>query len=184
MSRPRLLLHTCCGPCAAVCVERLQPAHAVTLLWYNPNLYPPQEHERRLIAARRVAEHFGVGMIEIPPEPGAWREAISVIQGWESQDEGGPRCNLCMALRITHTALEASQRGFDRFSTSLLVSPHKNADFISQTMASAAEDNPPAQAVVVSFRERGGFARSVELSKQLGLYRQNYCGCQCSQKAT
>lgn len=180
MSRPRLLLHACCGPCATVCVERLLPDYTVMLLWHNPNLYPLEEHERRLVAARQVAEHFGVGMIEIPPDPADWLQTISSVEGWESQQEGGSRCKLCMALRIARTALEASQRGFDYFSTSLLVSPHKNAGVLRMMMGAAAEENPPAQAAAVDFRKRGGFARSVQLSKQLGLYRQDYCGCQYS----
>ena len=85
MSRPRLLLHACCGPCATVCVERLLPDYVVTLLWHNPNLYPPEEHERRLLAARQVAEHFGVGRIEIPPDRADWLQTISSVEGWESQ---------------------------------------------------------------------------------------------------
>lgn len=180
MSQARLLLHACCGPCATVCVERLLPDYAVTLLWYNPNLYPPEEHERRLMAARQVAEYFGVKMIEIPPDSAAWLQAISLVEGGVSQKEGGSRCKVCMVLRIARTAREAAQRGFDYFSTSLLVSPHKNEEFLTMMVRAAADDNPPAQAAAVDFRKRGGFARSVELSKQLGLYRQDYCGCQYS----
>jgi predicted adenine nucleotide alpha hydrolase (AANH) superfamily ATPase len=163
-------------------VERLQPDYDVTLLWYNPNLYPSEEHERRLAAARQVAEHFEVPIIEIPFDPWAWQQAVSVVAGWRTEKEGGARCKLCLAMRVARTAREAAQRGFECFDTSLSVSPHKDADFIKRMLWSAAGDNPPAETEAVNFRKRGGFARSVELSKEMGLYRQDYCGCRYSRR--
>ena len=182
MNKPRLLLHTCCGPCATVCVERLLPDYEVALLWYNPNLDSHEEHERRLEAARTVAEHFGVGMIEIPPDPTNWEQAVSIFPGWETRAEGGPRCKVCLVVRIARTAREAAQRGFDHFDTSLSVSPHKDAGFIKRMLWAAAGDNPPAETEAIDFRKQGGFLRSVELSRELGLYRQNYCGCRFSRR--
>ncbi len=181
MDKSRLLLHACCGPCATVCVERLLPEYDVTLLWYNSNLYPSEEHQRRLEATRVVAEHFGVEMLEVAPDPANWRDAVSIVEDWQRQPEGGSRCKLCLTLRITRTALEAAQRGFDYFNTSLSVSPHKDADFIQRMLWATAGENPPAQTEAINFRKQGGFQRSIELSKELGLYRQDYCGCRYSQ---
>lgn len=174
---PRLLLHICCGPCATVVVERLLPKYQVTMLWYNPNLQPPDEYRWRLEAARQVAEHFRVEMIEIAPDRRDWAKCVSQVPGWRSEPEGGERCKLCCAMRVARTAQEALRRGFDYCDTTLRLSPHKDVDFLRQTLQAACADNPPVQVPDLDYRKRGGFQRSVELSRELGLYRQDYCGC-------
>ncbi len=179
---PRLLLHTCCGPCATVVVERLLLEYEVTMLWYNPNLQPPSEYRRRQEAARQVAEHFHVEMVEVAPDHRDWVKWVSQAPGWRSQPEGGERCKLCCALRITRTAQEAARRGFDYCDTTLRLSPHKDVDLLRRILHAACADNPPVKAPALDYRKRGGFQRSVKLSRDLGLYRQDYCGCLVGRK--
>ena len=178
MNKPGLLLHTCCGPCATVCLERLLPDYEVVLLWYNPNLQPKEEYERRLEAAREVAGHFDVGMVLLPEEERAWRRAVSAAPDCTEQPEGGTRCLMCLRFRIARAAQEAEQRGFPFFDTTLSVSPHKDLRVIRGALRQEVEErdyalNYPHQ----DYRGNGGFQRSLELSKELRLYRQNYCGC-------
>jgi predicted adenine nucleotide alpha hydrolase (AANH) superfamily ATPase len=175
--RPRLLLHTCCGPCATAVLERLLPQYDVTMLWYNPNLEPEDEYQRRREAAEQVAAYFRVEMIEIPPDREAWRKQVSLGPGWDKESEGGERCRLCWSMRVARTAEEAARQGFDYFDTTLTISPHKDADALRRILYAAGAAHPPVQPAGLDYRKRGGFQRSVELSRQLGLYRQNYCGC-------
>lgn len=179
-SCPRLLLHTCCGPCATVVLERLLPRYRVTMLWYNPNVQPADEYRRRWEAARQVAEHFRVPIIEATGNHREWVTCVSQAPGWRTEPEGGERCKLCCAMRVVRTAQEAARRGFDYCDTTLRVSPHKDADFLRRALGAACADNPPVQAPDLDYRKHGGFQRSVELSRELGLYRQNYCGCRHS----
>jgi predicted adenine nucleotide alpha hydrolase (AANH) superfamily ATPase len=178
MHKPNLLLHACCGPCATVCVERLLPDYEVALLWYNPNIQPPEEYERRLEAARAVAEHFDVDLVVLPPEERAWRRAVSAVPDSAAQPEGGKRCLMCLRFRLARAAREAEQRGFPFFDTTLSVSPHKDLRVIRGALRQEVQErdyalNYPHQ----DYRANGGFQRSLDLSRELGLFRQNYCGC-------
>lgn len=183
MARPRLLLHTCCGPCATVCVERLLPDYDVTLLWYNPNLDTREEAERRREAAGQVARHFGVELVALPEDNRAWRRALAVVPDFAAEPEGGRRCAMCLRFRIARAAQEALARQIPYFDTTLSVSPHKDPKTIRGALRQEVEE--AGFRVVtphVDFRAQGGFQRSAELSRQLGLYRQNYCGCVYSRK--
>lgn len=183
MGKPRLLLHTCCGPCATVCVERLLPDYDVTLLWFNPNLQPPEEHERRLEAARTVASHFGVEMVTLPADERAWRRALEVVPAYEQEPEGGKRCAECMRYRLQRTAQEAQARGFAFFDTTLSVSPHKDQRVLNGALRQEAEERGlTLDYPHMDYRANAGFQRSLELSKLLELYRQNYCGCRFSRR--
>ncbi|HEY3397456.1 MAG TPA: epoxyqueuosine reductase QueH [Armatimonadota bacterium] len=174
---PRLLLHVCCGPCGTVAVERLLPRFTVELLWYNPNIEPEAEYELRLAACRQLAAHFGLPLIELPAERDAWQAAVA---GYEGEPEGGLRCRQCFRQRLARAAREAGERGCAYLASTLSASPHKDA----ATLAQVAEQLCPEglQFLDEDFSQAGGFARSVELSKQLGLYRQRYCGCHYAQR--
>lgn len=171
--RPRLLLHVCCGPCATVALERLLPDYSVTALWHNPNIQPEQEYDLRLDSALGVAEHFGVDMILARRDESAWLEAV---RGLEDEPEGGKRCIECFRYRIARAVDEARSGGFEWVATTLTVGPSKRAEVINQIGREACEA-AGLQFLEADFKKQGGFTRSVELSKELDLYRQKYCGC-------
>lgn len=175
-TRPTLLLHVCCGPCSTAVIERLSPRFDLTLVFANSNIYPREEYERRLKAARSVASAYDLALLEPEYDHGAWLEAV---KGLENKPEGGARCEVCFGVRLAETAREAESRNLDYFSTTLSVSPHKDIQAIERIgrqvtlgkkVVSFSED----------FKKRDGFARSVELSKNMNLYRQRYCGCEFS----
>jgi len=174
--KPTLLLHVCCGPCATAAIERLRPRYDLTLFFSNPNLHPPEEHERRLEAARRVASHYGVPLVESADDHDAWLEAV---RGHEWEPEGGARCEVCFRVRLEETARETAARGLGAFTTTLSISPHKDLAKIGETGRRAALGRGVTY-VHEDLKKRDGFHRSVRLSRGLNLYRQDYCGCEFS----
>lgn len=171
--QPRLLLHVCCGSCATAVVERLLPRFEVELLWYNPNIQPPAEHQQRYQGVRQVAKHFGVRLRAIEPDEARWLQAVA---GLEDEPEGGRRCTVCFDYRLRRAAQVAGREGFDYLATTLTISPLKDLERVNRLGAHQAE-RCGVQFLTEDFRKAGGVQRSVELSKELGLYRQNYCGC-------
>ena len=171
--RTRLLLHVCCGPCSTTALERLLPAFEVTAFWHNPNIQPAEEWKLRFAAAERVAQAFGVELVASDPDDAAWLQAVA---GHETDPEGGARCAICFEHRLRETVAEASRRGITHVATTLTVSPHKSSALINEIGARAAADRA-LTFCQEEFRKGGGFQRSVELSGQLKLHRQDYCGC-------
>lgn len=171
--KPRLGLHVCCGGCATVALERLLPRFQVLPYWYNPNLSPPKEHSARLAAARRACEHFRLVLHEGPADFARWRAAVA---GLEGEPEGGARCLVCFRLRLERAADWASDRGCRLLTTTLTVGPQKIVEEIHRIGEEVAQEAGLAW-VGETFRKADGFRRSVELSQELGLYRQDYCGC-------
>jgi predicted adenine nucleotide alpha hydrolase (AANH) superfamily ATPase len=161
-----------------VALERLLPRFAVTLLWYNPNLEPAAEHARRLAAVREVAAHFNVELLTPQPDPEAWLSAVADLA---QEPEGGRRCEVCFLFRLRRTAQRAAGGGYQYFATTLTTGPQKRLEQIRQAGHIAAAEYG-VQFLDESFRSRAGFQRSVELSKELSLYRQNYCGCRYSMR--
>ena len=173
LDRPRLLLHVCCGPCLTAVVERILPQFDVVGLWHNPNIDTEQEHELRLGNARIVAEHFGIELICADYDAADWLRAVA---GLEQEPEGGRRCPVCFDYRLRRTVQYAAEHQIDHVATTLTVSPHKPLDVINRLGADLC-DEMGIRFVGRNFRRGGGFQRSVELSRELGLYRQRYCGC-------
>lgn len=172
MSSPaRVLLHTCCGPCATHCVRTLQSDYAVTLFFSNSNIAPLAEYERRREAARELAGICAVPLVEDPYDHAAW---LAHIEGYEREPERGARCEKCFAFNLGRTADHAADHGFDLFTTTLTVSPHKSAPSIFRIGEAAGPF------LKVDFKKKDGFKHSLELSKAYGLYRQNDCGCEFS----
>jgi len=172
----KLLLHVCCGPCATAVIERIVSRFEVVCFWYNPNIEPPAEYERRLAGMRTVAEVMGVPLVEGERDAPSWRKAIA---GWEDEPEGGRRCQICFEYRLHRAAEYAQARDMDCLATTLTVSSHKDAQLIN----SLGEDIAKAAGMkflAEVWRKEGGFQRSVQLSRQLNLYRQDYCGCSYS----
>lgn len=177
---PTLLLHSCCGPCSSYVLEYLSRFFKVTVLYFNPNIYPAEEYEHRLSEQRKIisllpAEHK-VGILECEYDHSEFTEAA---KGLESAPEGGSRCERCFYLRLERTANEAKAHGFDYFTTTLSVSPHKNSQILNRIGEELAEKYG-IKHLPADFKKREGYKRSIELSKQYDLYRQNYCGCEFS----
>lgn len=172
--RPRLLLHSCCGPCSSYVLEYLTRYFDVTLLYYDPNIQPEAEYALRLENQMLVLERFPcVALMPCAYDGEAYSEAV---RGLEGQPEGGARCSVCFRLRLEMTARMAAEGGFGFFCTTLTVSPHKNAEVINGIGNELAEKYG-VRWLPSDFKKRDGYRRSIELSREYGLYRQNYCGC-------
>lgn len=179
---PRVLLHSCCGPCSSSVLEYLTQYFDVTLLWYNPNLYPQEEFNRRFRAQTEIIEKMGLcDKVSILAEPWKSEDYYARIKGLEAEGEGGKRCEECFKLRLLECARLAKHYGFDYYCTTLTVSRHKNAELINNL----GEEVGRAAGVAwlpSDFKKRDGENRSVELSEKYGIYRQVYCGCEFSLK--
>ncbi len=195
--KPSMLLHSCCGPCSTAVVERLADRYELTVYFYNPNITDAEEYERRRQAQNQVIEKFNEGrtqtelvrLQEGEYEPERFFEAV---RGLEQEPENGARCDVCFRIRMEQTAREAMRLGFDEFATTLSVSPHKNTtrinnagySIVEELQAEAGENGNTRVPVFLdeSFKKKDGFRRSVEMSKEYGIYRQNYCGCVFSER--
>jgi predicted adenine nucleotide alpha hydrolase (AANH) superfamily ATPase len=178
--RPRLLLHSCCGPCSSYVLDYLSGFFDITILYYNPNIYPKSEFEKRAgVQAQVVADIKFTSPVTLVVAEYRPNEFDTAAAGSEAEPEGGGRCLKCFELRLGETARRAKAEGFDYFTTTLSVSPHKNAEALN-TIGGALADTYGVPYLFSDFKKRGGYKRSVELSEQYGLYRQNYCGCRYS----
>lgn len=176
--KPRLLLHSCCAPCSSHCLSVLTPLAKVSVLYFNPNIYPVEEYEKRKSEQKRLIESAfpEVELLDADYDHDAFLRAAA---GLEEEREGGARCEKCFRLRLERAAREAKAGGFDLFATTLTVSPHKNAPLIN---AIGLEEGEKAgvEFLPSDFKKRDGYLHSVRLSEKYALYRQNYCGCEFS----
>lgn len=174
---PTLLLHSCCAPCSSYVLEYLSRHFSVTLFYYNPNIYPPEEYEKRVEEQERLIREqphlHPVTFLQGEYEPSRFFEAA---RGHEKDREGGERCFRCYELRLRETAKAAAAGGYDYFTTTLSISPLKNAEKLNEIGERAAAEFGSAY-LPSDFKKKGGYQRSVELSREYGLYRQNFCGC-------
>lgn len=170
----KVLLHSCCGPCASACVPRLKAeGHEVTMFFANSNIDTEAEYEKRLNAARRLAEAEGVRLVPLPYDHDEWLREVA--KGLEDAPEKGARCQKCFRYNLKKTAEACGKMGLDAFATSLTVSPHKVSSMIF-----AASDDP--RFMKADFKKREGFKESLQRAAELGLYRQSYCGCEFSRR--
>ena len=174
---PRLLLQSCCGPCSSYVLEYLSRYFRVTVLFYNPNIRPRAEYDKRLayqklLIAALPTEH-PVTMLETEYDGAAYTRAVT---GLEGEPEGGARCPVCYRLRLERTAQLAAELGYDWFCSTLSVSPHKDAQLLN-TLGEELAARYGVRWLPSDFKKRGGYLRSIELSRIYGLYRQDYCGC-------
>ena len=174
--RPRLLMHVCCAPCASAVLERVYPHFDVTLFYFNPNIHPREEYDRRageLPKLLRQAHMDDVPLLCADYDPESFFAAAA---GLEGEPEGGARCGRCFELRLGETARLAAREGFDYFCTTLTVSPHKNARLLNEIGERlSAEQGVPW--LPSDFKKKDGYLRSIRLCRQYGIYRQSYCGC-------
>ncbi len=174
---PKLLLHSCCAPCSSYVLEYLSRYFDITVLYYNPNIYPPEEFAKRADEQVRLADEMSFEHpVKVVVADFNADEFYSAVRGHEGDPEGGDRCRLCFELRLGKAAEYAGEHGFDYFTTTLSISPLKNAAVLNDVGAAAAERYGVAY-LFSDFKKRGGYKRSCELSAQYGLYRQDYCGC-------
>ncbi len=171
--KKKLLLHSCCGPCSTVVIERLKDDYDVCLFYYNPNIEPEEEYQKRKQEEQKVCKHFGVPFIEGEYDNAGWLE---FVKGLEKEKEGGARCAKCFEYRLKKTADYAKENGFDLFATTLSVSPHKNTLLINK-IGEDIKNSKKIDFLTENFKKKDGYLRSIQISKELGLYRQNYCGC-------
>ena len=185
----RILLHACCGPCSTHCVRALREAGLEPVLYYsNSNIDTEEEWERRLAALRAFAGAEGVEVRVDPRDAAAWEREVAA--GFEGEPEGGARCDRCFRFNLRRAAAEAARIGADAFTTSLTVSPHKSSPRVFAAGRAAADSAPassPPGALAFAefdFKKKGGFQDSVALARKYGLYRQSYCGCRFSRRAS
>ncbi|MBD3426118.1 MAG: recombinase [Candidatus Omnitrophica bacterium] len=172
----KILLHICCGVCAGAVAEKLMiEGHRVTGYFYNPNIHPVDEYQRRLEASRKVATELGFDLVEGPYDRQKWFE---LVKGLEYAPEGGDRCRICYRIRLEQTYKYMREKIFGAFTTTLSVSPHKDAAVIN----SIGREIGGEKFINADFKKKGGFLRATEMSREMGLYRQDYCGCVYSQE--
>lgn len=174
----RLLLHVCCGPCATAVLDTLGGEYEVTGFFYNPNLDSEGEYLRRRDAAETVCRWGGARWIEGAFEPERFRDAIT---GLEREPENGGRCAVCYRLRLEETARRAIRDGYDLFATTLTVGPRKPAPVINP-LGMAAAERAGVEFLAGDWKKKDGFRRSCVFSRELGIYRQQYCGCEFSRR--
>ncbi len=177
--KPRLLIHSCCGPCSSYVLEYLSKHFEITLFYYNPNIFPAEEYEKRLQNQKKVLEK--TDWATLMPSEYDHGEFLSSVKGLENEPEGGKRCAECFKIRLEKTAAKAKENGFDYFATTLSVSPHKNAALLGQLGEQIGEKYGVPH-LPSDFKKREGYKRSIELSKELDLYRQDFCGCEFSHR--
>lgn len=176
--KPKLLLHVCCAPCSTYPIRVLQEDYDVELFFYNPNIHPEEEYKARADEACRYAKGAGIELHEAAYEVDRW---FACMKGLEDAPEGGRRCEACYEMRLSRAADFASTHGFGYFTTTLSISPHKNSGVINKIGRKIAE-GASASFYAADFKKHDGFKKASQISKESGLYRQNYCGCIYSRK--
>ena len=171
--KPSLLLHACCAPCSSYCVEYLAKYFDITLYFYNPNIESQEEFSKRFKEFEKIIKRFGVKVVEEKYDSSEFYDAI---KGYEDCKEGGDRCTICYRLRLQKTLEYAQAHGFEYFASTLSISPYKDAKRLNEIGEEISKDSSVLY-LVNDFKKKGGYLRSTVLSKEMDLYRQDYCGC-------
>ncbi len=173
------MLHSCCAPCSSACLERLKEHFAITVLYYNPNIDEREEYEKRKAEQIRFLKETGwASFIDCDYDEEAFEK---IAKGLEQEPERGRRCYACYALRLFKTAEVAAEKGYEYFATTLTLSPHKNAEWLNE-LGEKAGGKYAVKYLFSDFKKQGGYYRSLDLSKEYGLYRQDFCGCRFSKE--
>ncbi len=175
--RPSLLLHACCAPCSSYVIEYLSKYFNITMYYYNPNISPLQEYKLRLDELNRLLKEMkDAENIKVLPCDYDGEKFIEMAKGLENEAEGGERCFKCYRLRLEKTAQVAKENNFDFFTTTLSISPYKNAEKLNE-IGKELSEKYYLKYLYSDFKKKNGYKRSIELSKEFDLYRQDYCGC-------
>lgn len=172
-SKKTILLHSCCGPCSSAVLEKLNNYFDITVLYYNPNIEPIDEYIKRKNVQIQLLNKLNIKYMEIDYLNNEYHNKVI---GYENEPENGLRCHICYKLRLEKTAYLAKENNFDYFGTTLTVSPYKNSKVINQ-IGKELENIYNIKYLLSDFKKEDGYKRSIELSKEYDLYRQNYCGC-------
>ena len=179
---PTLLLHSCCAPCSSYVLEYLSNYFKITIFYYNPNISPKEEFDKRIEEQKRLIDELPVKnkveFIEGKYDNDKYEDSI---KGLEQEKEGGSRCHICYRLRLEETAKIAKETGFDYFTTTLSISPYKNAKVLNEIGEELGKIYNISY-LYADFKKRDGYKRSIELSRIYNLYRQDYCGCEYSKR--
>ena len=175
---PSLLLHSCCAPCSSHCLSVLAPLAKVTVLYFNPNIFPAEEYEKRKSEQMRFIKE-AYPQVKVCDCDYDHTLFLAAVKGLEREKEGGARCTECFRLRLTAAARAAKTLGCDMFATTLTVSPHKNAPLINET-GREIQAREGVEFLPSDFKKKEGYKHSILLSRRYSLYRQNYCGCEFS----
>lgn len=179
---PSLLLHSCCAPCSSYVLEYLSKYFKITIIYYNPNISPKEEYDKRLEEQKRLISELKtinpVSIVECDYDNDKYEEAI---KGLENEPERGSRCTECFKLRLEYTVKNAKELDYDYFGTTLSVSPYKNSTLLNE-IGKQLSDKYNIPYLYSDFKKKEGYKRSIELSKIYNLYRQDYCGCKYSKR--
>ena len=180
-NKPKLLLHVCCAPCSSHCLEILDNFFDVTVFYYNPNISPFEEYQKRLLEEKNFVKllYPNTKVVEAEYDNDNFE---TIVKGLENLPEGGARCKLCYHMRLEETAKYARDNKYDFFTTSLTISPYKNSKILNEIGEKVAKQYG-VDYLFSDFKKEDGYKRSIELSKKYNLYRQNYCGCKYSKIA-
>ena len=179
--RPTLLLHSCCAPCSSYVLNYLNNYFDITIYYYNPNIYPESEYEKRLSEQVRLINELNDNKINIVKGIYEPNKFYDISKGLESDKEGSTRCHKCYELRLDNTALYGKENNYEYFTTTLSVSPYKNSNIINE-LGQKLEEKYNIKYLYADFKKKNGYKKSIEYSKQYNLYRQDYCGCEFSYK--
>ena len=178
----KLLIHACCAPCSSYVLEYLINYFDITILYYNPNIYPKEEFDKRFSELNKFIKEFPhSNKIDLIKGHYDYNEFLNIAKGLEDVPEGGKRCFKCYELRMRESAVYAKNNNFDYFTTTLSISPYKNSNKLNE-IGEKLEKELDIKYLYADFKKKNGYKRSIELSKEYNLYRQNYCGCIYSKK--
>lgn len=173
----KLLLHACCAPCSSAVLERIGNFFEISILYYNPNITEKEEYEKRVVEIKKLISmihpKYKVSLIEGDYNP---EKFFEMAKGLEKEPERGKRCYKCYEMRLEETAKIAEKLGFNHFATTLTLSPHKNSNWINE-IGEELTKKYNTNYLYSDFKKKNGYKRSIELSKEYNLYRQDYCGC-------
>lgn len=173
--KPKLLLHSCCAPCSSYCIQFLSEYFHLEIFFFNPNIFPEEEYSRRLEEQKLLLEKMNLDYYVMGREHEA-HLFYRVVEGYENMGEGSQRCRQCFYIRLEETAKSAKERGFDYFTTTLTISPLKNSQVLNN-IGKELEEKYSVKYLYSDFKKNNGYKKSVDLSKEYELYRQDYCGC-------
>lgn len=178
--KPTLLLHSCCGPCSSYVLEYLTQYFHITVFYYNPNISSVIEYQKRVEEQKRLIQEVypQVSFLEGDYNPEVFEK---MSKGLEEEPEGGARCTKCYYMRMNETALKAKENGYDYFTTTLSISPYKDSERLNK-IGEVLEQQYGVSYLYADFKKRNGYKRSIELSRQYHLYRQDFCGCEFSKR--
>ena len=177
-NKPKLLLHACCAPCTCGVYPQVSPYFDVTILYYNPNIYPEEEYQKRLENLKILNRHWPFKLVECEYDESVY---LSQVKGLEHLGEFSKRCEMCFRNRMEKAAKYAKENGYDIFTTTLSVSPYKNAQLLNE-IGNELEAKYGVKYLYSDFKKHEGYKESIRISKEFGLYRQEYCGCRFSLK--